>query len=128
MTDTPDTEEIEQLVTDLRDDGHMPSEIGMELRDEHGVPDVKEATGKSVTDILDENEEGLDVPEDLYNLIIKAARLREHLEENPKDASAIQGLQGTEDKIRSLADYHKRNGSLDEDWAYEPEEANLYLE
>jgi small subunit ribosomal protein S15 len=100
----------------------------MKLRDMYGIPDVKEATGQSVTAIIEEEGDGMDLPEDLRNLVLKAARLREHLEENENDATAIQGLQKTEDKIRSLADYHRGAGNLDEDWTYDPETVNILLE
>lgn len=129
MTDeTYSDEEIEKLVVKLRDDGHQPSVIGMKLRDQYGIPDVQEATDQSITEILDEHDKALDIPEDLRSLIVKAARLHEHLDENPGDATAIQGLQRTEDKIRSLASYHKDNGSLDDDWSYDADSVNIFLE
>lgn len=129
MTDeTYSDEEVEKLVVKLREEGYQPSVIGMRLRDSYGIPDVKETTGKSITTILDEHDVGLDIPEELRSLIMKAARLHEHLDENPKDATAIQGLQSTEDQIRSLADYHRENGRLDESWEYDPDSVNILLE
>ena len=129
MTDeTYSDDEIEKLVVKLREEGHQPSVIGMKLRDQYGIPDVQEATGRSITTILEDNDKGLDVPEDLHSLLVKAAKLQEHLEENPKDATAIQGLQKTEDKIRSLASYHKDAGNLASDWAYDDETVNIFLD
>jgi small subunit ribosomal protein S15 len=129
MTDEDYSEdEIETLVVKLHDEGHQPSVIGMKLRDMYGIPDVKAATGQSITSIIEEQGEGMDLPEDLRNLVLKAARLREHLEENENDATAIQGLQKTEDKIRSLAEYHRDADNLDEDWTYDPETVNILLE
>jgi small subunit ribosomal protein S15 len=126
--ETYSDEEIKTLVVKLRDEGHQPSMIGMRLRDNYGIPAVKEATGMSITEILEDEGEGLDLPEDLRNLVLKAARLREHLDENEKDATAIQGLQRTEDKIRALADYYRESGSLSADWTYDPEDINILLD
>lgn len=123
-----DADEVEKLVVKLAEDTHRPSEIGMKLRDEYGIPDVKELTGKKVTEILEENDAAPDLPEDLLSLIEKSARLRNHLDENENDLSAKRGLQLTNSKIRRLSKYYKQEGVLDEDWKYDPEELSLYVE
>ena len=43
------TDEIERNILKLRDQGMSSSEIGIVLRDKHGVPDVKLSTGKKIT-------------------------------------------------------------------------------
>ena len=52
-----DEEAIEERVVELAEAGHSPSEIGLKLRDEGvqgtPIPDVKLATGKKLTEILD---------------------------------------------------------------------------
>ena len=47
--------EIESHVIELVKDGKSTSEIGMVLRDQFAVPDVKIATGKKISKILEEN-------------------------------------------------------------------------
>jgi small subunit ribosomal protein S15 len=121
-------DEVESLVLQLREEGLKPSRIGNQLRDEYGVYSTKEVTGKKITEILAENDKSLDLPEDLHSLIVKAAKLREHREENPKDMTAKQGLQKTEDHVRSLAKYYKENERLPQDWKYDPENVNLFLD
>lgn len=121
-------DEVENLVLQLREEGLKPSRIGNQLRDEYGVYSTKEVTGKKITEILAENDKSLDLPEDLHSLIVKAAKLREHREENPKDMTAKQGLQKTEDHVRSLAKYYKENERLPQDWKYDPENVNLFLD
>ncbi|HNQ34177.1 MAG TPA: hypothetical protein PKJ93_10425, partial [Methanoculleus sp.] len=49
-----DVAEIEKIIVNLRKDGMSSSQIGLALRDRYGVPDVKLATGKRVTEILRE--------------------------------------------------------------------------
>ena len=116
-----DEEEVVDLVVKLRKDGKSPSEIGIELRDEYGIPEVREITGKKITEILD--EEGLEpeIPEDLNNIVEKAESLQEHIAEHQKDEDAIRRLELTEAKIRRVASYHREEGNIDEDWKYSRE-------
>ena len=55
-----DADAVEERVVELAEEGHSPSEIGLVLRDEGvqgtPVPDVKLATGKKVTEILEEHD------------------------------------------------------------------------
>ncbi|MEF8782282.1 MAG: 30S ribosomal protein S15 [Haloarculaceae archaeon] len=126
-----DEDAIEEHVVELADAGHSPSEIGLKLRDEGvrgtPVPDVKLATGKKVTEILEENDAKPDLPEDLRNLMEKAIGLREHMQENPTDHQNRHALQNTEAKIRRLVDYY-RGDELDEEFAYSYEEAKDLFE
>ena len=126
-----DTEAIEERVVELAEEGHDPSQIGLELRDEGvqgtPVPDVKLATGKKVTGILEAHDAAPDLPEDLRNLMERAVRLRDHMDENPGDAQNKRALQNTESKIRRLVDYY-RGDELDEAFTYEYDEAKELLE
>jgi small subunit ribosomal protein S15 len=126
-----DAEDIESRVVELAEQGHDPSVIGLKLRDEGvkgvPVPDVKLATGKKVTEILEEHDAEPDLPEDLRNLLARAVRLREHMAENGQDYQNKRALQNTESKIRRLADYY-RGDELAEDFTYTYENAAELLE
>ena len=126
-----DIEAIEERVVELAEEGHDPSQIGLKLRDEGvqgtPVPDVKLATGKKVTGILEAHDAAPDLPEDLRNLMERAVRLRDHMDENPSDAQNKRALQNTESKIRRLVDYY-RGDELDEAFTYEYDEARELLE
>jgi small subunit ribosomal protein S15 len=121
-----DSDAIEERVVELAEAGHSPSEIGLKLRDEGvqgtPVPDVKLATGKKVTEILEENDAKAEIPEDLRNLMAKAVRLRDHVQENPTDHQNKRALQNTESKIRRLINYY-RGDEIDEEFSYSVDEA-----
>lgn len=121
-----DNEEIKDLVLKLAEEDMMPSEIGETLRDRYGIPGVKDVTGKSINDILKEEDMGFDIPEDLYKLMDKALKINEHLEENGKDMEAKRSLRLTEAKIRRLVKYY-RGKKLPEDWKYSLDKARLHV-
>ncbi len=122
------SDEIEELVVKLARDGMQSAEIGTVLRDQYAVPDIKTATGKKVTEILDEHDLLPDIPEDLRNLMARAVNLREHLRENPKDHHNRRGLQKLESKIRSLATYYKEQEELPYEWTYSERTAKMLIE
>ncbi len=119
-------EDTEELVISLYKRGYPPSMIGTILRDSYGVPLVKIVTGKKIVKILKEHGLQPEIPEDLYNLIRRAARVRRHLEEHPKDYHSKRGLQLIESKIYRLSRYYKRKGILPKDWRYRPEKVSIF--
>lgn len=121
-------EEVEEEVVALRKQGGSQAEIGLELRDRLGVPDVREVTGKSIGEILEERDLAPEVPEDLVALMERAVRLDRHIEEHPKDVSNRRGLQLVESKIRRLVKYYKEQDELPDDWTYSMAQAKLLTE
>ena len=126
-----DAEDIEARVVELAEQGHTASEIGLKLRDEGvtgtPVPNVKLATGKKVTEILEENDQEPEIPEDLYNLLEKAVRLQEHVDENGQDFSNKRALQNVQSKVRRLVNYY-RGDELPADFRYTHERAKEIVE
>jgi small subunit ribosomal protein S15 len=118
-------EEVEALVIKLAREGHPPSRIGTILRDQYAIPLVKPLTGKTITQILKEAGLAPSIPEDLGNLLRKAARLSAHLEKHKKDLHNKRALQLVEAKIHKLARYYKREGVLPPNWKYEPKIASI---
>jgi len=118
-------EEVEALVIKLAKEGNPPSRIGTILRDQYAIPLVKPITGKTITEILKEAELAPTIPEDLGNLLKKAARLAVHLEKNRKDLHNKRALQLIEAKIYKLSRYYKREGILPQNWKYEPKISSL---
>ena len=120
--------EVEKLVAKYFKEGKKPSQIGMVMRDEHGIPDVKTMTGKSITKILEDQGQKQELPEDLMALLRRAVKIKEHLEENHKDETSKRGLDLTESKIRRLAKYYKGEGKIPKDWKYDTSKLKLYIE
>jgi small subunit ribosomal protein S15 len=119
--------EIEDLIVKFTKEGYTPARIGLVLRDQYGVPDVKLATGKTVTAIMKEKDVAPSLPEDLSNLMRRAISLNVHLKENRGDVSNKRGLNLIEAKIRRLERYYKRNGVLPQNWRYSLSNAELML-
>ena len=126
-----DPDRIEERVVELAEEGVSPSEIGMRLRDEGvdgtPVPDVKLATGKKLTEILEEHDAQPDLPQDLEDLLVQAVGLHDHLDENPQDHQNKRALQNVESKIRRLANYY-RGDRIDEDFTYTADYARELVE
>jgi small subunit ribosomal protein S15 len=118
-------EEVEALVIKLAKEGHSASRIGTILRDRYSIPLVKPITGKKITKILEEADLAPTIPEDLEDLLKKAARLTTHLDINRKDLHNKRALQITEAKIYKLSKYYKREGVLPANWKYTPKTASL---
>ena len=120
--------EIELLVVKYAKEGKEPSQIGIFLRDEYGIPDVKLITKKSITEILAEKGHDKNLPEDLTALLKKILKIQEHLEENHHDEPAKRGLTLTESKVLRLVKYYKRTGRLSKDWKYHPKQIKMLIE
>ena len=127
MDKEKDAKWVEDKVIELAKTGNTPSMIGMILRDQYGVPLVKVISNKKVMDIIRENNLQRNVPEDLRNMIAKAATIRRHLEENKKDFVSKRGLQLVESKIHRLSKYYRKKRVLPADWKYSPDQAAILL-
>lgn len=121
-------DEIEERIVAMGKDGIPAARIGLLLRDQYAVPNVKLATGKTVLDILMENDLQPTIPDDLIALMRKAINLQTHLMENKKDLANKRNLQMVESKIRRIVKYYKREGTLPADWKYSISNAELLIE
>ena len=120
-------DEIAELIVKFHKEGNSPSKIGVILRDQYGIPDVKAVTGKKITKILKENKIEYELPEDIQNLIKRAVKLRKHLSKNTRDTHNKRGLQLLESKIYRLGKHYKASGKLPSNWRYDPEKAKLLV-
>ncbi len=120
--------EVESRILELAKKGNSTSQIGMILRDQYAVPNIKLATGKRISRILEENKMQSEIPEDLKNLISTSLKIRGHIETHARDNTNIRSLHLTESKIRRLAKYYKGTHRLPENWKYSPKEAKLIFE
>jgi small subunit ribosomal protein S15 len=120
-------EKLYALVEKLAREGNPPSKIGLILRDQYGVGNVKEIAGKNLEKILEELGIKREIPEDLANLLRKAVTILNHLSKHKKDFRSKRALEIVEGKINALARYYIRSGKLPKDWKYERERAALLI-
>eukprot|EP00010_Vexillifera_abyssalis_P007511 CAMPEP_0201548402 /NCGR_PEP_ID=MMETSP0173_2-20130828/4936_1 /ASSEMBLY_ACC=CAM_ASM_000268 /TAXON_ID=218659 /ORGANISM="Vexillifera sp., Strain DIVA3 564/2" /LENGTH=151 /DNA_ID=CAMNT_0047957775 /DNA_START=52 /DNA_END=507 /DNA_ORIENTATION=+ len=122
-----DNEEITAQICKLAKKGLTPSQIGVILRDSHGVGQVKYVTGTKLVRILKANGLAPSIPEDLYHLIKKAVAVRKHLEKNRADKDSKFRLILIESRIHRLARYYKRTKKLPPNWKYRSETASALV-
>merc|ERR1719403_664116 len=92
------SDDVVDQICKLAKKGLKPSQIGVILRDSHGVAQLRILKAKGLS---------TDLPEDLYCLIKKAVNIRKHLERNRKDKDAKFRLILVESRIHRLARYYK---------------------
>ena len=100
-----------------------PSQIGVLLRDSHGIPQVKYVTGSKILRVLKKNGCAPELPEDLYHLIKKAVSVRKHLEKNRGDQDAKFRLILIESRIHRLARYYRSTKQVSPTFKYESKTA-----
>lgn len=122
-----DQKEIEDIIEKLGTEGNSSAMIGLILRDQYGVPNVKLATGKSITEIMSEKDVLQKLPEDMGALLKKVTNLDQYLRQNPRDIHNKRNLQLIEAKIRRLERYYKKKGVLPQSWKYSLANAELEL-
>ncbi|MGH0166546.1 UNVERIFIED_CONTAM: hypothetical protein FKN15_051139 [Acipenser sinensis] len=110
------SEDVKEQIYKLAKKGLTPSQIGVILRDSHGVAQVRFVTGNKILRILKSKGLAPDLPEDLYHLIKKAVAVRKHLERSRKDKDAKFRLILVESRIHRLARYYKSKRVLPPNW------------
>lgn len=118
---------VEQLVIKLAKSEKTTSQIGAILRDTYGIPEVRQVTGKKITQILKDNNQSPKLPENLAALIRRHIQLMKHILDNKRDEVAARGETITESKINRLVKYYKRTGLLPENWTYDKTKAKLLV-
>ncbi|KAF3906249.1 hypothetical protein ABW20_dc0102304 [Dactylellina cionopaga] len=120
-------DQIVDQICKLARKGATPSQIGVVLRDSHGVAQVKVVTGNKILRILKSNGLAPEIPEDLHMLIKKAVAVRKHLDRNRKDKDGKFRLILIESRIHRLSRYYKTVGVMPPTWKYESATASALL-
>ncbi|MBI4020092.1 MAG: 30S ribosomal protein S15 [Candidatus Aenigmarchaeota archaeon] len=119
--------EVEDIIVKLAKKGVPANRIGLQLRDEYGIPYVRSAVNKKVSSILKEHSLAPSMPDDLYSLLKKSVSLHNHMAKNKRDYTSKRGLEITESKIRKIAKYYKQQKILPQDWRYDIDMARLLV-
>ena len=120
--------EVKDMISKMAKKGMTPSQIGVILRDQHGVAQVRSVTGNKILRILKGMGQSPDLPEDLYFLIKKAVAMRKHLEANRADKDGKFHLILVESRIHRLARYYKKAKKLAPNWKYESANAATLIQ
>mmetsp|Transcript_21433 Transcript_21433/g.37917 ORF Transcript_21433/g.37917 Transcript_21433/m.37917 type:complete len:152 (-) Transcript_21433:452-907(-) len=119
--------ELEDQVCKLAKKGLPPSQIGVILRDQHGIAQIKAVLGQKMFRLLKKNGLAPELPEDLYFLIKKAVSMRKHLERNRRDKDSKYRLILIESRIHRLSRYYKSSKALPPNWKYESSTASALV-
>ncbi|GJS02806.1 40S ribosomal protein S13 [Tanacetum coccineum] len=109
-------QDVQDSICKFAKKGLTPSQIGVILRDSHGIAQVNSVTGSKILRILKAHGLAPEIPEDLYHLIKKAVAIRKHLERNRKDKDSKFRLILVESRIHRLARYYKKTKKLPPVW------------
>ena len=93
--------ELKKVILELSE-SHTPSQIGIILRDQYGIPTTK-VFGKKLKAYL--KELNIERNEDLDNAIKKVDGLKEHLKENITDRKAKHKLQHAQSRLNIIKKY-----------------------
>jgi len=119
--------EVVDHVCKLAKKGLTPSQIGVVLRDSHGIAQVRHVAGNKILRVLKANGLAPQIPEDIYHLIKKAVVVRKHLERFRKDRDGKFRLILIESRIHRLSRYYKRTKQLPPTWKYESSTASALV-
>ncbi|KAK4331090.1 40S ribosomal protein S13 [Rhodotorula toruloides] len=103
-------DEVKEHIFKLARKGLTPSQIGVVLRDSHGVAQVKSVTGNKILRVLKSNGLAPQIPEDLYCL-----------------ANSKFRLILIESRIHRLARYYRTKGQLAPTFKYEAASASTMI-
>lgn len=81
--------ELEKIVVELAKAGKTPAEIGLFLRDQHGIPKAK-LLGKKISKILDDAD--VDYKDEGKIMASTIDNLKKHFAKNKHDYSASRAL------------------------------------
>ncbi|MAG39638.1 30S ribosomal protein S15 [Candidatus Pacearchaeota archaeon] len=101
--------ELKKLIAELSEK-NSPSQIGMILRDQYGIPTTK-VFGKKLKAYMEEL--GIERNEDLENAEQKVEGLKEHMKNNVTDRKAKHKLQRAQSRLNITRKYAERKAKKD---------------
>ncbi|EEF51520.1 40S ribosomal protein S13, putative [Ricinus communis] len=83
------SQDVEENICKFAKKGLTPSQIGVILRDSHGIAQVRSVTGSKILRILKAHGLAPEIPEDLYHLIKKAVALEAFGEDRKERSKSV---------------------------------------
>ena len=119
--------QVVDLIVKNAKKGLTESQIGVILRDQYGIPQVRFLTGKKIQRILKKKGCAPKIPEDLFHLIKKAVSMRKHLEKNRNDIDTKFKLNLKESRIHRITRYYRRTGKVAPNFKYVSNKASTLI-
>lgn len=119
--------EIKEAILKMAREGATPARIGLVMRDQYGVANLRAQLGMSLKAYLTKEKVLGEYPEDLLNLIKKAVRMTGHIKSSKNDVHNQVKLGHVESKIQRLVKYYSSKGMLPSGWKYDREKAALLV-
>lgn len=119
--------EMKEAILKMAREGATPARIGLVMRDQHGVANLRAQLGMSLKAYLAKEKALGEYPEDLINLIKKAVRMTGHIKSSKNDVHNQVKLGHVESKIQRLVKYYSSKGMLPSGWKYDREKAALLV-
>ncbi|TNJ27839.1 Ribosomal protein S13 [Giardia muris] len=120
-------EDVCNHIVRLAKKGMPPAKIGLVLRDQYAIGQVRNITGSKIVHILKAHGLAPEIPEDLYNLIKRAVTIRKHLERNRRDKDSKFRLILVESRIHRLSRYYRQEKRLPPTFHYKSDKAAALL-
>jgi small subunit ribosomal protein S15 len=119
--------ELKENILKMAREGVPPAKIGIVMRDQHAIPNLRAHLGMSLKAFLKKENALGEYPEDLLILIKKAVRMTNHLKATKNDTTNGVKLLHVESKIQRLAKYYSSKGMIPSGWRYDREKAALLV-
>ncbi len=116
--------DVINLIVKFAKKGHTESQIGVILRDQYGIPQVRFLTGKKIHRILKKKGCAPKLPEDLFHMVKRAVAMRKHLSKNKNDTDCKFRLNIKESRIHRLTRYYRKTGKVSPNFKYNSKTAS----
>ncbi len=120
-------EQVELLILKMVKEGYSLAQIGLILRDQYGIVDVREILGMKLKKFVEKKGVKPSIPDDLKALFRRYLKIKKHLLVHKKDKHCKRGLAIVEARIKRLIKYYKERGDLDPNFKFIKENVALYL-
>ncbi len=124
---TMSKDDLQELILKNAREGVSTAKIGLLLRDQHGIANVRTILGMPIGAFLAKENVSPEYPDDLLNLIKKAVRMSTHLKGTKNDTHNNVKLGHVESKINRLVKYYSGKGRIPQGWKYERDKAALLV-
>ncbi len=119
--------QMKELIIKMSKEGVPQTKIGLILRDQYSVANLRAHLGMSLKVFLKKEKVAPEYPDDLLSLIKKAVRMNSHIKTSKNDTHNSVKLGHVESKIQRLVKYYSSKGMLPAGWKYEREKAALLV-